>query len=172
MEQVNTDKAQLYERLIKQGASPKQATTYTGYAPPEAKPKVDRATVRSTVDNSGKAIKGVGSLVSSSKAQKVIFGIMVTVTFLTILGDIFSGTSKGFDVIPRRMVAGSIAGIMLMLLAIPLPKVTMYLAITIGLSALLFNPQNVSIINRIVAVGGGTPDKSDQPQQTRERKPQ
>lgn len=151
------EKAKLYNRLINQGASAKQASAYTGYTPeaqaPQAAPK-PKPQVREAAKQTTQGVVNVASKITPSRAQKVIFGIMLAVTGLTILGDILAKRNQQFDVIPRRMVAGTTAGILLMLLAIPLPTIAMGLAVLAGITTLLTNPEIARIITKVVSLGG------------------
>jgi hypothetical protein len=86
---------------------------------------------------------------NTSKAQRIIFGVMLGVTGLTILGDITSGKAGISDSIPRRMVAGTLAGIMLMLLAVPAPKLAASLAGVTAVAVLFVNPSGATIIAKL-----------------------
>jgi hypothetical protein len=91
---------------------------------------------------------------NTNKAQRIIFGVMLGVTILTIIGDITSEKAKATDSIARRMVAGTLAGIMLMLLAIPLPKVAASLAGVAAVTVLFVNPSGATIIAKISGTSG------------------
>ncbi len=87
------------------------------------------------------------------RAQRLIFGVMAVVTVLTIVGDVTSGRSGSVDAIPRRMVAGTIATIMLMIIAIPLPAIAAGLAGIMAIAAVFVNPDGLGVVE---AISGAT----------------
>ncbi len=91
------------------------------------------------------------------RAQRLIFGIMVVVTIITIVGDIISGKAFATDAIPRRMVAGTIATIMLMVIAIPLPAIAAGLAGIIAIAAAFVNPDGPGVLE---AISGATVERA------------
>lgn len=145
---------QLYDKLISKGADPGEAAKFSGYRPPStdsgtAEPsKIERA--KEPVPPVAKRqIPSLRIPMDTTKAQRIIFGVMVGVTALTIIGDITSGKAQATDSIPRRMVAGTLAGIMLMLLAIPAPKLAAYIAGLTAVVVLFVNPAGATVITGI-----------------------
>ncbi len=89
------------------------------------------------------------------KAQRLIFGVMAIVVVITIVGDITSGRAFITDAVPRRMVAGTIATIMLMIIAVPLPAIAAGLAGIIAVAAVFVNPDGPGVLE---AISGATVD--------------
>ena len=93
------------------------------------------------------------------RAQRLIFGIMIVVTILTIVGDITSGKAGSVDAIPRRMVAGTVATIMLMIIAIPLPSISAGLAGVMAVAAIFVNPDGPGVVEAISSATAGARTK-------------
>lgn len=110
----------------------------------------------------GRAVKQIPKpAMNPTQAQRIIFGIMVGVTALTIFGDILSGKGNQFDVIPRRMIGGTLAGIMLMLLAVPAPRLAVGFAALAGAGALFLSEGGQAVIDALTKItGGGSPATS------------
>ena len=94
---------------------------------------------------------------NTSKAQRLIFGIVIIITGLTMLGDFLSGRNRTLDVIPRRMISGSIAAVLLMLVAVPAPRLAVSFAGLLGIGALFVNPDGKTLIGNIAAIAGKAP---------------
>lgn len=113
----------------------------------------------------------LGSTMTSGKAQKFIFGIMILTVGIQLISDIIAGRNRQIDVIPRRMFAGSLAGIMLMLLAVVVPRVALGLAVLMALTTLLYQGRGIEVLEKLTkragvstggTVEGSTPDNGKQ----------
>jgi hypothetical protein len=159
------EKANLTKRIIDAGGDPKEAAKFAGAestpaeqatTPPEptsSQPKAEGSKIP-------KVVSGAASSISTTKSQRIIFGVMLFATGMTILGDMLSGRTSVTDAIPRRVAAGTIAGIMLMLLAIPVPKVAASLAGVIAIASLFVNPNGQKVLEAISKIGG-TPSSDE-----------
>lgn len=110
-----------------------------------------------------KAASGVASAgrkaqatMSAGTAQKWIFGIMVGIVSIQLFNDIIQGRNRQFDVIPRRIFAGSLAGILLMLLAVVMPRVALGLAVLMALTTLFVDARASGVLQRLTGVARGT----------------
>lgn len=175
------DKANLAKKLVDAGGDPKEAAKFAGAKadPNELSPKeieafrAGEAKGRKKAEPSGtetpsqqaasppepepkklpKVVSGAGSSMSTTKSQRIIFGVVLFATGMTIFGDVLEGRNSVTDAIPRRVAAGTIAGIMLMLLAIPMPKVASSLAGVIGIASLFVNPNGQKVLEAISKIG-------------------
>lgn len=160
MAAADTDKQKLFEQLKAKGASDVEAAKFAGVKAPETKPnpKVEVNPAAAAAESTPKQPRSISvpSSMSTSRAQRIIFGVMLGATALTVVGDVLSGKASATDAIPRRMAAGTIAGIMLMILAVPLPKIASSLAAVIGIAALFVNPNGQKVLDAISKIGGNT----------------
>lgn len=169
------DKAErkaLFDKLVAEGADPAEASKFSGFNPKgngnDTKTKTKKTNGNGKTDTSpspkSSSSNGKTKTVSSpnlprmntTSAQKIIFGIMIGVTALTIFGDVISGKSRMFDVVPRRMIGGSLAGIMLMLMAVPAPRLAVAFAAVAGAGALFIGEGGQAIVNGLTRLTGGT----------------
>lgn len=156
------EKANLAKKIVEAGGDPEQAAKFAG-AKPEGTPKPEPSGTETPAQQAAsppepepKKLPKVasGSSMSTTKSQRIIFGVVLFATGMTIIGDVLEGRNSVTDAIPRRVAAGTIAGIMLMLLAIPMPKVASSLAGVIGIASLFVNPNGQKVLEAISKIGG------------------
>jgi hypothetical protein len=152
------EKADLAKRIVEAGGDPKQAAKFAGVAetPPEqaATPPEPQPAPEPKQRKVPQVVSGAANTMSTTKSQRIIFGVVLFATGMAIMGDVMEGRHSVTDAIPRRVAAGTIAGILLMLLAIPMPKVAASLAGVIGVASLFVNPNGQKVLEAISKIGG------------------
>lgn len=96
----------------------------------------------------------------SDKAQRIIFGLMASVTVIYVIGDVMSGRNRVVDIIPRRMTGATIGGIALMLLAVPAPRLAVGFAGVTAVASLYVSDGGQAIIDGLANVTGTAPQES------------
>ena len=88
--------------------------------------------------------------IKTERAQQLVIGIVVAFTIVTLLRD----RGKNTEMLSRNIVAGSVIGAVLTVLAIPAPVLAVGLAGVLGVGATFTGPGGTSLVGSITRTAG------------------
>jgi hypothetical protein len=113
-----------------------------------------RAAARSAGRGAASGARKAQVVVTSSGARKTIAGVLLLGGVIGILRDFRSGDAIRTDIVPRRIIGSFIAGILLMALAGPAPRVARGLAFLVGFTIVALNQDTIARIGGAVTDEG------------------